>query len=822
MPIKTNHELLQPLLRGGYTLIPLHKYTRTSQHKNGKKRYDGKRPLHNDWIRRSYSSTAAVDYMRDEGGNVGVRLTANRLVVDVDPRNMPEGRDTFIELCEAVGLDTSSYPTVITGSGGKHVYMAKPADVAVVDSLEDFPGVEFKTIGRQVVAPGSIHPEAKALYEWDFLTIDAAEEPLDAPDRLMNLIRRPTVSTSGGGGGEYDQLEVSQMLDALDPEDFRSHSDWLSLMQACHHASGGDARSEFIEWSTRDAEYTDDAWLIGRRWDSLHRKTDGAAVTYRTLLKALTDAGKTDAIPRTPVSDDFATDPDADAMSRLPNEVPEHERKGPLEKMNDPFCLVNDNGRAVIYQELFDPVLDRHRWIRMAPHDFKQLLSNRAVEKMVPRENKDGEMEFKPKLVPIANEWLNWPGRRSADGVIFSPEKDYDGWMNLWTGWAVEPQSGDWSYMQELIRDVLCDGNEEAYQYVIKWIAHMVQKPWEPAGTALCFHGDKGTGKSTLGRALTSLAGRHGMPVTSSEHVTGRFNSHLMNVLMLFADEAVHPADRDGQNRLKTLITEPYLAFEAKGRDVIRSRNCMHVVMVSNSDWFVPMGTTDGERRYFVNRVNNSRQGDRTFFKKLNDQIYGDNKQGLRAMLYDLQLMDLNGWQPMGNIPHTDAATDQKIRNMSPTQQWWYDQLYEGVFSFEGARPWGLHRPEEGSKVLDWSTGGMRCFAQDVREDYENFMRRMGIRVGASQRGIQTTFGHELSKICPSLKKGRSSIPAERHMDLKAVGPSDKRRARAYDFPSLEVCRAEFEAAINAKIDWEENVNLDDVAFEKELDDGAF
>ncbi|WP_206212416.1 hypothetical protein, partial [Pseudomonas viridiflava] len=51
----------------------------------------------------------------------------------------------------------------------------KPADVSLMDSLQDYPGIEFKSFGRQVVATGSVHPggqkevdpEKADYYRWD-------------------------------------------------------------------------------------------------------------------------------------------------------------------------------------------------------------------------------------------------------------------------------------------------------------------------------------------------------------------------------------------------------------------------------------------------------------------------------------------------------------------------------------------------------------------------------------------------------------------------------------------------------------------------------
>src|SRR5262249_21561492 len=106
-------------------------------------------------------------------------------------------------------------------------------------------------------------------------------------------------------GGLYSQEQIAAMLDSLDVTDFSDHDKWLRLMMACHHASNGDARSEFIEWSTGDPQYVNDADIIGRRWDSLHADTDGERISYKTLRKFVQDEGDPNTIPAEDASGDF-------------------------------------------------------------------------------------------------------------------------------------------------------------------------------------------------------------------------------------------------------------------------------------------------------------------------------------------------------------------------------------------------------------------------------------------------------------------------------------------------------------------------------------
>lgn len=284
----------------GHVLFPLRRHSP-----------DSKKPRDAGFLQRDYSDFDAEAHLG--GANVGVRLRNVDLVVDVDPRNMPDGQDTFAELCDAIGADLSDasvYPTVVTGGGGRHVYLRKPDELAVVDSLRGFPGVEFKTVGRYVVAAGSVHPETGRLYAWADDTEVFAPSTPEAPTALLDLVRRrPVAANVNAEPGVYDAEELARALSALDPTDFRDQGDWLQLMQACHHATNGTALEEFAAWSTSDPAYADHGARIAARWNSLSTApAGGAVVTYRTLEKLLLDAGREDAVPRVAPEDDFPDD----------------------------------------------------------------------------------------------------------------------------------------------------------------------------------------------------------------------------------------------------------------------------------------------------------------------------------------------------------------------------------------------------------------------------------------------------------------------------------------------------------------------------------
>jgi hypothetical protein len=278
---------LRPLLDAGYTIIPLHRPFEKKRDKKGVLREAGKRPLDTDWTKKTYDSQKVVKRLGGEH-NLGVRLTAEDLVLDIDPRN--QGDDSFAKLRAMLpDVNFDDQPQVITGSGGRHIYFRKPADFHGVETLDDLAGIEFKQVGRQLVAPGSIHPTTGKRYVWDD-NAPGIDEVQAAPKKLLKIIKRPPPSDDQPESGDLEPAKLAELLEHLDPTDFDTNDSWLPLMMACHYATGGRGRDEFIYWSIGDPKFSDCEGQIGARWDSC---TSGKAggITQRSLYKTLREHG---------------------------------------------------------------------------------------------------------------------------------------------------------------------------------------------------------------------------------------------------------------------------------------------------------------------------------------------------------------------------------------------------------------------------------------------------------------------------------------------------------------------------------------------------
>ena len=294
---------------------------------------------------------------------------------------------------------------------------------------------------------------------------------------------------------------------------------------------------------------------------------------------------------------------------------------------------------------------------------------------LAPRCYRDQDGTFKQ----AARVWMVHTRRRYYPrGFVLDSHAEQDGpAYNLWRGFSVEPQPGDWSLMRSHIEEVLAAGDSELATYIINWTAWSFQNPATPPRVALVFRGGQGVGKGMFAGAVTDIFGSHGMRVQNMQHLVGKFNAHLRHLCLLFADEAVVP-NSDGEGALKGLITEPTIPIEAKGVDVINADNHLHVIMATNNEWAIPAAAD--ARRFAVFDVSNHRRGDHDYFHALAQQM---KEGGLAAMLHDLLERDLGDFRPEDCRPTTDALLTQMDLSLQGAELVVHNLLREGEIPCE-------------------------------------------------------------------------------------------------------------------------------------------
>lgn len=316
-------------------------------------------------------------------------------------------------------------------------------------------------------------------------------------------------------------------------------------------------------------------------------------------------------------------------------------------EMNKEFAAVLLGGKFRVYD-------GKHF---LGVDDFKNLIADRFVV-------------AGNKKVPVSAIWLTSPQRRTYLDVVFDPDEDSPDILNLYEGLSVKPIPGRWSLFEEHIFENICGGRRDYFEWLVQWMAQIVQEPSRKLGTAIVIKGGKGTGKSLFAETFGRLFGSYFRTLNSGDHVVSRFNSVYEHCLLLCADEAVWAGDKKAEGTLKGLITAPDIWIERKGYEGAYKKNYTRFIFTTNSDWAVPC--TDDERRFFVLNIGTGWQKNlKMFGAMINQMEFG----GYAGMLHDLLKLKIS--VNLRIPPATKERDEQKERSEPLPIQFWREKVMD-------------------------------------------------------------------------------------------------------------------------------------------------
>ncbi len=441
------------------------------------------------------------------------------------------------------------------------------------------------------------------------------------------------------------------------------------------------------------------------------------------------------------------------AFEAIPEEEPKKKPKHPIDKLSEKYALIIQSGVRVIREEVIN---GKYKVDHLSTHDFHEIEANNLLT-------------VEDKQIAVSKLWMKSKNRRDYHGIVFAPNQDNPKVYNVWRGFAVTspttPPTPEGQRALDLflahIRENVCGGNLEWNRWVLAFFAHLIQKPEKKPGVALVLRGRKGVGKNVVTDCIFRLLGDHALLAANRRYLSGNFNAHLENKLLLVLDEAFWSGDKASEGILKDLITGSTHQIERKGYDPYPVANLVRVVIFGNEEWIVP--ATDDERRFAVFNVSDAKRGDREFFGLIKDGMFehgGDQLLFKYLSEFDLRGVDVNV------APDTDALMSQKEHTLGLLESWWLASLKSGSI---GGVDWPLEMPKE-----------------QFRNAFYDEMKSQNVR---SRLPNATHFGRQFKNMAPSSSNDK----------LKREGELSY---RVYDIAPLEVARQEWEKFIGGKVEW--------------------
>ena len=505
-----------------------------------------------------------------------------------------------------------------------------------------------------------------------------------------------------------------------------------------------------------------------------------------------------------------------------------------LSKYMNEFCMYNDATSEYIY-ELRDK---RGTWVLKKGCQMKDKFNKyRFIAE------KDDSSSTNPYDM-----WNSNINRRDINRIVFDPSGTEDNVFNLWKGYKISKEDADKfdvkdaSAVLDHIKNIWCSGRDDHYQYVMSWLAWIIQRPHIKIAVLLALKSEEGAGKGVVMEHIKRIMGSHFSETSESGNVLGDFNSGLEAKVLIDLDEAFWGGDKKIEGKLKHLITQTEVSINKKCKEPYEIDNTTAFMITTNNDRFLP--ADKGARRFLCLELDGKYAGSETpETKAYFDTVRSASSGAFAKVLYN---WDIRQFRPRC-VPKTELLQDQIERGWNTATKWWFSVLKDGEFTYitsVGGKTklcWGdvsyyakngrkivkevkhidrdkpkmvCQRDEQGMVVKD-ALGQLQYTPQiDSNGDivYEYTMSKEVVETGYSKdwlyqnyRQTETGWGSKVEKNI--FGKELIKLMGKYHKTRKITEKSDKKRYEIVILPSLDDIRKEFCETQNWDYVWDTSEN---------------
>lgn len=483
-------------------------------------------------------------------------------------------------------------------------------------------------------------------------------------------------------------------------------------------------------------------------------------------------------------------------LNELKNRMFKFYDKYIMKYMNKFFAVINYTNIEIV-EIVYDKKLEYGYSIEDMIFRSKPQFNLRIPEKLT--------MQTPFKKIRLNDYYFNHPDRQVYKKTIFTPNKDYDDdYLNLFTGFKIDKdesalycknlfiektindQTMAKKTGQEIIdmrnkfiddklapllnhvKSIWCSNNEEYYNYVLNWMAHLLQLPHKKTGVSIVLKGREGSGKGIIIQKLAKIMGeRYYKQPNDMDEALGKFALPLMETcILLFLDEMVWGGDKKLRGKLMKLITEEQYSGQKKGKDIEGNvHSYLNIIMSSNEQWVVP--ASKSSRRFFVLETSNIKSGiqnktQEEYFKEISDV----DPNLFANFLYN---RDISSFNP-AIFPVTESLREQKELSLDPVPKFWHNLLCDPPA---------------------WLENGKGYNKKSIYIDFKEFSK--------DKYMSDNMFWKETKQIIP-------------YRESRTVDKLDKtKRIQTIIFDPLEECKKKFREFVNDP-KWKfDNIDIDDV-----------
>jgi len=350
----------------------------------------------------------------------------------------------------------------------------------------------------------------------------------------------------------------------------------------------------------------------------------------------------------------------------------------------------------------------------------------------IPGEIKIGNDE---KSIHILKFWINSINRKEYRKIIFEPGLKDDINLNLFIGFNFDKipdyvvNKEKIKYILIHIKEVLCNNDGKSYDYLVKWLAYILQYPNKKMGVAIVCKSQQGAGKNLFFENFFGdmiIGRKHSICVADPSQVVGKFNGSVENKVFTVVNEIKAESDMiKMSNLLKSLITDGTQKIEKKGQDALTVNNYNNYVLLTNNHHVVNVEPDD--RRYFCLSASSKFKGNQKYFNNLVENML--TPEFGNEFFQFLMQINLTDWD-FRMIPMTKYKSELMKYSINPIIKWfneWIKMTNEDDISIKKNEMYELYK-----ETSENNTFGKIKFFDYLKNDEKGVSSIVEIKKGRS------------------------------------------------------------------------------------------
>lgn len=370
----------------------------------------------------------------------------------------------------------------------------------------------------------------------------------------------------------------------------------------------------------------------------------------------------------------------------------------PLNNVLDEFELFLENGaecnhyitKKIEFEKRFNYCMESGNYLEKVDDIWKERPLEQFKMNCAPIRHTE-IIDGKLKDIDTFSVWKKDPNRLVFDNMVFEPyniydslqkekyEKKYEGKriINTFTGFnankieLTEENLNKSKYFWDYLYETISYNNDDIYNHIVKFLAHIVQKPQELAEVINVFKSLEGIGKDTLVLILTKILGEKYIYSTEDQNeVFGNFNEVMENKLIVVFNEAEGKAGSANKEKIKGLSTKKKSTIKKKFQNATILDNYIRIFFFSNNP--NPVQLTADSRRFCIINNNYNKIGNKSYFNDLYKNVVEDIDT-INTIFTQLLNEDLTNYTPRFNKPITTEEVKMKQHNYNMLHYYLYN-----------------------------------------------------------------------------------------------------------------------------------------------------